>query len=94
MRGKVAYWKPLDATAKPCRQAGNTNPAGFAFVAHAPLAFMAALMDRSPVVKSLVARGLYQQAARVAGVAPTLLRSAVASIAQDQAPPSQPESGQ
>ena len=65
----------LDATAKRVAQAGNTNPAGFAFVAHAPLAFMAALMDRSPVVKSLVARGLYQQAARVAGVSPTLLRS-------------------
>jgi hypothetical protein len=72
----------LNATAKRVAQAGNTNPAGFAFVAHAPLTFIAALVDRSPVLKSMLARGLYQNAAKVAGVSPTLLRSAMASIAQ------------
>jgi len=78
----------LEATSKRVAQAGNMNPAGFAFVTHAPMAFVAALIDRSPVVKSMLARGLYQNAARVAGVSPTLLRAAVASVAQtpDEAP--------
>jgi hypothetical protein len=71
----------LDDTAKRVAQAGNMNPAGFAFVAHTPMAFIAALMDKSPVVKSMLARGLYQNAARVSGVSPTLLKSAVQLIA-------------
>jgi hypothetical protein len=71
----------LDDTAKRVAQAGNMNPAGFAFVAHTPMAFVAALMDKSPVVKSMLARGLYQNAARVAGVSPTLLKSAIQLIA-------------
>jgi hypothetical protein len=78
----------LDATAKRVAQAGNTNPAGFAFVTHAPLTFLAALMDRSPVIKSMLARGLYSSASKVSGVSPQLLRTAMAAVATtpDEAP--------
>ena len=62
--------------------AGNANPAGFAMVAQHPMTFLAALMDRSPAVKSLLARGLYSSAARAGGVTPTALRVALAAIAQ------------
>lgn len=76
----------LEATGRKVAQARGVNPVGFAFVAHAPMAFLAALIDRSPAAKSMLARGLYSSAATATGVSPTLLRATVAAIgsAQDE----------
>ncbi len=71
----------LDAVGHRVALAGNKDPIGFAWVTHNPMTFMAALFDRSPVVKSMVARGLYQDAAKVAKVPQQFIRAAVAAIA-------------
>lgn len=73
----------LQDTAKRVALARNANPAGFAFVAHAPASFMAALIDRSPGVKSMLARGLYTSASHMTGVSPQLLRAMVAAVASE-----------
>lgn len=73
----------LHTVGKRVALAGNKDPIGFAWVAHNPMTFLAALMDRSPAVKSMVARGLYQSAGAAAQVAPQLIRLAVGAIAQD-----------
>lgn len=60
----------------------NRDPVGFGWVAsYAPLNFLAALMDRSASVKSFLARGMYQSAAKVAGVPEHLIRAAVTALA-------------
>lgn len=64
--------------------AGNRDPVGFAWAAHAPQTFIAALIDRSPVIKSMLARGMYGSAAAAAKVSPQVIRAAVASIASDE----------
>lgn len=62
-------------------QSGNANPAGFAMVAtHHPATFLAALFDRSPAAKSMVAKGLFESAGRASGVPPSLIRMAVMSL--------------
>lgn len=63
--------------------AGNRDPIGFAWVAHNPTTFLAALIDRSPAVKSLLARGLYNDAAKFGNVSAGLVRAAVHAIASD-----------
>jgi len=84
--GKIL--EALEATGRKVAQARGVNPIGFAFVAHAPMTFLAALIDRSPAAKSMLARGLYNSAATATGVSPTLLRATVAAIgsAQDEEP--------
>lgn len=47
----------------------------------APMTFLVGLMDRSPAVKSMLARGMWESAAKAAKVAPSLLRAAVAALA-------------
>jgi len=64
--------------------AGNRDPVGFAWVTHAPQTFLAALMDRSPVVKSMLARGMYNSAGTAAKVSPQLIRAAVVALASDE----------
>jgi hypothetical protein len=72
----------MDAVGRRVAQAGNMDPVGFAWTAiHRPAGFVAALIDRNPAVKSLIARGLWDEAGRVAGIAPNLIRGAVAAIA-------------
>jgi hypothetical protein len=70
----------LDAVGRRVALSGNKDPIGFAWVAHRPTTFLAALFDRSPAVKSLLARGMYQQAGNVAKVSPQLIRAAVEAI--------------
>ncbi len=60
---------------------GNRDPVGFAWVTHNPMTFLAALMDRSPAVKSLIARGLYRSAGTAGHVSPQLIRVAVHALA-------------
>jgi hypothetical protein len=57
-----------DAVGKPASLAGNSDPIGFAWVAHDPLLFLSSLIDRNPAIKSLVARGLYNHAGQIAQV--------------------------
>jgi hypothetical protein len=70
-----------DAVAKRVAMAGNRVPAGLAWLAHNPVTFLLAISERSPVVKSLLARGLYQQAGSIAKVSPQAIRIAVAAVA-------------
>lgn len=75
----------LSAVGKRVALAGNRDPVGFAWVAHNPTTFLAALFDRSPAVKSLVARGLYSTAAKFGQVSPALIRTAVHALAAEDA---------
>lgn len=73
----------LDVVGRRAALAGNRDPVGFAWAAHNPTTFLAALMDRSPVVKSLLARGLYNAAAAAGRVTPQLIRTAVTALATE-----------
>jgi hypothetical protein len=70
-----------DAIAKRVAQVGNRDPAGLAWLAHSPVTFVMALAERSPAVKTLLARGLYQSAAKAANVPAETLRWAMGAIA-------------
>lgn len=61
----------------------NRDSAGILWVASNPAAFLAGLMDRSPAVKSMLARGLYSSAGTAARVSPSLIRGAVALLASE-----------
>jgi hypothetical protein len=77
-----------EQTAHRVAQSGNRDLAGFAWATGGPLGngpagaanWLMAIMDRSPAVKSLIARGLWKPAAKVARVPPDMLRAAVAAI--------------
>lgn len=88
----------LDAqeiVAKKVALAQRRDPMGLASLAIShPLTFLAVLMDRSPAVKSLLARGFYGPAASVAGVSPEVLKSAVAAIASSTDSPTTEAVGQ
>jgi hypothetical protein len=71
----------IDAVGRRVAFSGNKDPIGFAWVTNHPTTFIAALLDKSPAVKSLLARGLYDNAARAAKVSPQLIRTAVAALA-------------
>lgn len=70
-----------DAVGRRVAQAGNRDPVGFAWVTQAPVTFLAALMDRSPVVKSMLAHGMYKSASQATKVPESAIRAAVAAIA-------------
>ena len=72
----------LDAVSKRVATSGNRDVTGLAGLAIShPITFLTVLMDRSPVVKSMLARGLYQSAERASGVSAQTIRAAVAAIA-------------
>lgn len=73
-----------DAIAHRVAMVGNRDPAGLAWLANSPVTFVMALAERSPVVKTLLARGLYQSAAKAAGVPAETLRWAIGAIASSQ----------
>lgn len=73
----------LHAVGKRAALSGNKDPMGLAWVAHNPTTFLAALIDRSPAIKSLLARGLYNHAGAIAQVPPALVRVAVHSMLSD-----------
>lgn len=78
-----ALMAALDAVGRRVALSGNKDPIGFAWVAHNPTTFVAALIDRNPTIKSLLARGMYDHAAKVAKVSPAVLRTALAAIASE-----------
>ncbi len=71
----------MDAVAKRVFIHGNSNPTGLALLAHGKAAFLGLLVDRSPAIKSMVARGLYTPAAHISGISPHLMRSLIAATA-------------
>jgi len=75
-----ALMAATDAASRRVPVAGNRDPVGFAWVTHKPLTFLSALVDRSPMVKSLLARGMYQMASQVSGVAPEVLQAAMNAL--------------
>lgn len=71
-----------DAVGRRVGVAGNRDPVGFAWAAASrPQAFIAALMDRNPAVKSAIARGAWALAGRLTGVPGNVIAGAVATIA-------------
>lgn len=63
--------------------AANRDPGGLATLAiQRPITFLSVLMDRSPAVKSMLARGLYSSAGRASQVSPQLIRAAVQAVAE------------
>jgi hypothetical protein len=70
-----------EAIARRLAQAGNRDPVALAWLAHNPVAGLAFMVERSPAVKSLLARGLYNSAAKAAGVTPEVLRAAIYAVA-------------
>lgn len=71
----------IDAVGRRVAFSGNKDPIGFTWVTQHPTTFIASLLDKSPAVKSMLARGMYQSAATVAKVSPQLVRAAVAALA-------------
>lgn len=76
----------LYAVGKRVALSGNANPVGIAWAAHNPTTFLAALMERSPAVQSMLARGMYSGAAGAAGVSEAAIRAAVSSLAGGEPP--------
>ncbi len=70
-----------DAIAKRVAQVGNRDPAGLAWLANSPTTFIMALAERSPAVKTLLARGLWQSAAKASGMPVDTLKYAMGAIA-------------
>lgn len=78
------YMAAADAVGRQVALAGNKDPVGFAWVAQNPSTFIAALLDRQPVVKSMLANGMWKSASAVTGVSPALIRAAVIALASDE----------
>ncbi|MEK9722468.1 MAG: hypothetical protein VW405_03140 [Rhodospirillaceae bacterium] len=75
----------MDAVSRRIAVASNRDPVGFAWVTVAsqqPGHFIAALMDRSPIVKSLIARGFYNEAGKVSRVPGKAIEVAVRALQQ------------
>jgi hypothetical protein len=73
----------LDATARRAGFKGNEDLGGIFYVAHNPAAFIMGAISKNSMVKSLLAKGLYDHAGRLAKVPPQLLRFAVAALASE-----------
>lgn len=78
------FMAAADAVGRRVALSGNKDPVGFAWVASHPATFLAALMDRHPIVKSMLANGAYRAAATVSKVSPQAIRAAVLALATDE----------
>lgn len=70
-----------EAIAKRLAAAGNRDPISLAWLASNPTTGLLFVMERSPAVKSMLARGLYRPAATAARVPENVLRMMVTAIA-------------
>ncbi|HEX2594701.1 MAG TPA: hypothetical protein VHL34_24575 [Rhizomicrobium sp.] len=70
-----------EAIAKRIAQAGNRDPLSLAWLAANPTAGLLFVMERSPAVKSMLARGLYNSASKAARVPENVLRMLVHGVA-------------
>lgn len=73
----------LYAVGKRVALSGNSNQVGISWATHNPTVFLASLMERSPAVQSMLARGMYAGAAGAAGVSEAAIRAAVESLASE-----------
>lgn len=69
-----------DAVARRVAAAGNRDPIALAWLAHNPTAGLLFLMERSPAVKSMLARGLYKSAALAARVPENVVKTLVQAV--------------
>lgn len=67
----------------------NADPLGLLFAAHNPELFLAGLINKQPVIKSLLAHGAYKMAGLAGKVSPQAIRAAVAAIASSGPEPDQ-----
>ncbi len=70
-----------NAVAQQVAKAGNRDPVALAWLAENPVAAGLYIMERSPAVKSLLANGLYKQAAAAGRVPVTVLQIIVHALA-------------
>lgn len=82
---EAEFMAARDAVERRVTVAGNRDPVGFAWVAAHPTTFLAALIDRAPVVKSMLSHLMYDSAAKISKVSPQLIRLAVHSLASSGA---------
>ncbi len=73
-----------DAIAKRVALAANRDPGGIGWIAENPKSFMAFVLGRSPAVKSMLARGLYQSASKASRVPENLIRLGMQSLATSE----------
>lgn len=73
-----------EAIAKRIAAAGNRDPVALAWLAHNPVTGMAYILEKSPGVRSMLARGLYNSAAVAAHVPKEVLRLMLNAIATSQ----------
>lgn len=70
-----------EAVARRVAAAGNRDPISLAWLAAHPTTGLLFVMERSPAVKSMIARGLYQSASRAAQVPEHVIRLLVHGVA-------------
>lgn len=73
-----------EAVATAIQKDASADPMGLLFAASNPQLFIAGLINKQPVVKSMLARGLYGVAAKASGVPENLIRAAVYALASGQ----------
>lgn len=78
---EAAAIQTKEAVARRLAVAGNRDPVALAWLASNPVAGMASILERSPAVKSLLARGLYSSAANAANLPENTLRLMITAIA-------------
>lgn len=75
-----------DAVSRRIGVEANADPLGILWASHSPELFVAGVLHKQPLVRSLIARGAWNMAGTAAKVSPQVLRSAVMAIAQGQQP--------
>lgn len=70
-----------EAMAKRVALAGNRDPVSVAWLAQHPLMGIMYVVEKSPAVKSMLARGLYTSASKASGVPSSVLRLLMQSLA-------------
>jgi hypothetical protein len=71
-----------EAIADRLAAAGNGDPIAFAWLAANPVHGLLYVAEKSPAVKSMLARGLYNQAAKLSGVSSGVLKAMTTAIAE------------
>lgn len=70
-----------DAVATQVARAGNRDPVALAWLAENPIAGGMYILERSPAVKSMIARGLWSPASKVSGIPANVIRTVFHAIA-------------
>lgn len=73
-----------EAVSKRIAVDANADPFGILWASHNPSMFIAGLIHKQPVVRSMLANGMWKSAGAATKVAPQVLRSAMYAIASGQ----------